>query len=206
MPNTPKPIPPYHDPALQGHFDRKKRRAICRMAQSCRVDAEPFCQLAGIDFPKYKASFQGSKDEETAAAIITAMWDQVAVQLPAENMLQLWNAVSEVIQGGVQTTQDPIIGDPFAVFLTGICKEMHEGKGWYKQTSVIKTGHRVDQKEAEKMQAYLKAQDNVRLCEDCGSEITTWSLEVTRVSTFAAQDRRGREMTIPYLPIDNRAE
>lgn len=202
MPNMPKPM---HDPALQGHFDRKKRRAMVRMAQSCRIDAKPFCELAGINFPQYEASFRAAKDEENAAAILTAMWDRVSVQLDSDGMMKLWNTVSEQVAGGVMTPSDPIIGDPFAFFLTGICKEMHDGKGWYKQTATIKTGTRVDQAEAEKMMKYLKAQDAIKYCEDCHTEITTWSAEVTRVSTFAMKDLRGQDMKMPYLPISNEA-
>lgn len=100
----------------------------------------------------------------------------------------LWGIVSEAMAGGVKRTQDPVVGDPFAVFLTGICTDMHEGKGWHKQTVVVKTGEMVDQAEGDKIIAYLKAQDNVKICEGCGKKIDTWQTDNTRISTFAAQE------------------
>lgn len=105
------------------------------------------------------------------------------------SQLALWNAVSERIQGGVRPGET-IPNDPFAVFLTGICQQPHPGEdglgqGWHKQTAVVKTGHHVDQPEGEKIIAYLKAQDNVRLCEVCLEPITTWQMDNTRMSVFA---------------------
>lgn len=104
-----------------------------------------------------------------------------------EGNLKLWNTISEAIAEGVKRTADPIVGDPFAVFLTGICQADHDGKGDYRQTAVVKTGTMVDQTEGEKIIAFLKAQDNVNTCEACGERIHVWQADNTRVSTFAAR-------------------
>ena len=158
------------------HFDAKKRRAMARMAQSMGIDPKPWAELVSIDVGKY------DRQDPTQN---TQMWNLIVGRMPTESVLPFWNVVSEAMAGGVQTPSDIIEGDPFAFFVTGICQrhhegtsinaegvEEHEGKLWYKQTAVIKTGHRIDQDEAEKMLAFLKAEDNVRLCEICREEIT----------------------------------
>jgi len=109
-----------------------------------------------------------------------------------EDLAKLWAKISDAMAGGVAHPSDPIIGDPFAVFLTGICQNIaaHPSHLERRQTAVVKTGHRVDQAEAERILAYLKAQENVYTCDICQGRITTWQSDNTRVSTFAAQDRK----------------
>ena len=167
------------------HFDRKKRRAMVRMAQSLELTPDTWAAAAGVNLGLYDLQDSAGR---------TAAWDAIARDLPPERMLRLWNEVSEAIAGGVPQTSAHIEGDPFAVFVTGICQADHEGKGPYKQTAVVKTGAMVDQEEGERIFAYLKAQPNVHLCEVCGERITTWQLDNTRVSTFAMQDKVGGQM------------
>lgn len=168
------------------HFDRKQRRAFARMAQACLIDPTPYGREVGIDPKRY--------DKENPTTW-TYMWGQIALRLSRESVLRLWNEISRYIaEGGVATPSDKIDGDPFAVFVTGICTEKHQGKGQYAQTAVVKTGHRVDQFEAEKIIAHLKAQANVNTCELCGESIGTWQCDVTRISTFAARPENRNPM------------
>ena len=104
---------------------------------------------------------------------------------------KLWGEISEAIAGGVQHPSEPVIGDPFAVFVTGICQNLdsHPTHLERRQTAVVKTGQRVDQFEGERIIAYLKAQENVNTCDVCHRPFTVWSTDNTRVSTFAAQDK-----------------
>ena len=176
---------PLSNPDIQAHFDRKKRRAMVRMAQACRLDPKRWGELAGVRIDLY--------DRDDASAQ-TMMWDQIGQRLQPEHLLRLWNEVSEAISGGVPDSSATVEGDPFATFLTGTCNEDHDGKGAYKQTAVIKTGHRVDQAEGERQIAYLKSQANVNKCELCGKTIHTWQADHTRMSTFRAQQMEGTAM------------
>ena len=173
---------------LASHFDRQKRKAMCRMAQSLNLAPTTWAEAAGVNLGAYDLEDPSGR---------TAAWDAIARDLPPERMLRLWNEVSEAIAGGVPNTSATVEGDPFAVFVTGTCTEPHEGRGHHKQTAVVKTGHMVDQAEGEKIFAYLKAQDNVNTCEVCGGAIHTWSMDHTRVSTFAAAEQVGRQMPEP---------
>jgi hypothetical protein len=165
---------------------------MARMAQACLIDPKPIAERVPGGFNV------GAYDSQEPSSW-SAMWIRLFTVLPDADLLWAWNQVAEAMAGGVQTASDQIEGDPFAFFLTGICQqhhegtsinaegvEEHEGRLWYKQTAVIKTGKRVDQAEAEKMLAYLKAEPNINTCEICKEPITCWSSEVTRVSTFRA--------------------
>jgi hypothetical protein len=110
-----------------------------------------------------------------------------------EGMTRLWSEITQAIGQGIPRTAETIMDDPFAVFVTGICQRPHGRNGeWHEQTVISKTGAMVDQKQGEDMIAYFKAQDNVNTCEACGEKITTWSCDNTRISTFAAQDKKRR--------------
>ena len=173
---------------LATHFDRQKRKAMCRMAQSLNLAPKTWAEAADVNLTGYDLESPTGR---------TAAWDAIARQLPPERMLRLLNEVSEAIAGGVPNTAATVEGDPFAVFVTGTCTDAHEGRGNHKQTAVVKTGNMVDQAEGERIFAYLKAQDNVNTCEVCGKSIHTWSLDNTRVSTFAAAEQVGRQMAEP---------
>lgn len=186
---------PYQADSLKGgkaqqHFERKQRIALARMAQACLIDPKRFATEARIDPSKI--------DRENASAW-THMWSQITLRLSNESLLRLWTEISEVISGGVPSTETHIPNDPYAVFVTGICKDLHNGQGWHKQIAVVKTGHRVDQAEGEKIVLHLKAQANVHTCEICGRRISTWQVDNTRVSTFAASERQGTAMAQPII-------
>ena len=119
-----------------------------------------------------------------------------------EGSLKLWNAISAAIAGGVQRVASQVEGDPFAVFVTAICQNVgqHPIHEPYRQTAVVKTGVLVDQDEAEKIIAFLKAQENVNLCEICHEPITTWSSECTRVSVFASRPENRNDRMARQLP------
>lgn len=137
-----------------------------------------------------------------------------------KNTLDIWKALTERIESGVQNPRDPILGDPFAVFVTGICADGHP---LHRQTAVHKTGHMLDEFECKKVIEYLKHQDPVRHCDaqvesgggcqcpspedatgfcrrcdrtidpgECGKPITTWQTDHTRISTFEASARTAR--------------
>jgi hypothetical protein len=181
------------NPQLQGEFRRKRLRALARMAQACRVDARRWATIAKVPFDRY--------DTEDPTSI-TALWDAIARNLPDEQVLPLYNLIGEAISGGVQTASDSILGDPFGVFVTGICRNPHDGKGDNWQTAVVKTGHRVDQPEAEKIIAYLKGQQNVNTCDVCGSTIDVWQCDVTRFETFKARpENRNPIMASPLRGV-----
>ena len=190
------------------HFDAKKRRAMARIAQSLQINPKPWGELVGVDVGKY--------DREDPSQN-TALWNVIVGRLTVEQILPFWNLVGEAMSGGVQSTSEIVEGDPFAFFYTGVCQrhhegtsitaegvEEHEGELWYKQTAVIKTGHRIDQDEAEKMIAFLRAEDNIKYCEICKEEITTFSAEINRVSAFRAKEAVGTPMspTAGFVNID----
>jgi len=166
-------------PEVVAHFDKKKRTAMARMAQACQLDLKKYAQMVG-GVPLAKIDRQGATD-------MTWAWGEVTRRMRPEQLLRLWTEVSEAIAGGVPSAATPIPGDPFAIFLTGICRQPHGTKGPHEQTAVVKTGHRVDQAEGEKILAYLKAQQNVNTCEVCGDRIVIWQADNTRVSTFAGK-------------------
>ncbi len=179
------------------HFDGKKRRAMARMAQANRIDPKPWAELTGVKLA----------DPEDPTKW-TTMWTTIVGRLTADQILPFWNVVGETLSGGVQSASEQVSGDPFAFFVTGICQrhhegtsinregiEEHEGKLWYSQTAVIKTGKRIDQAEAEDMLRYLKAQENVNTCEICGESIECWSSEINRVSAFRARQMVGAPMS-----------
>ena len=180
-----EPMRPPTPDELATHFDRKKRRAMVRMAQACGLDPKRWGEIASVRTDLY--------DLEDPSARL-ACWDQIAVGLPPESMLRLWNQVSEAIAGGVPQTSAHVADDPFAVFLTGICQYDHEGRGHHRQTAVVKTGELVDQAEGEKILLYLKSQDAVNTCEVCGEKITTWQADNTRISPFRTQEMAGTQM------------
>jgi hypothetical protein len=169
---------PYENPDLQPHFDRKTRIAFGRMAQACEVDPKRWGRWAHVRV--------GSFDQEDPSQR-TQMWSQIALKLPKRRLLELWNEISRRLHAGVMHPDSPVDGDPYAVFVTGRCTEPHEGRGNHEQTAVVKTGFRVDEAEAKKITAYLRAQVNVNTCEVCGKKISIWSTDVTRISTFAAR-------------------
>ncbi len=108
-------------------------------------------------------------------------------QATPEGEMALWAKISEHIAGGVATTQENIIGDPFVVALIGICDRPHGPDGVkYEQTAMVKTGSRVDQAEGERILAFLKGQADVHTCEQCGGLIENWQSDNTRFSTFKA--------------------
>ncbi len=109
----------------------------------------------------------------------------------------LWGAVAEKIDGGVQNTADPIMGDPFAIFVAGTCwgTEEHPHPE-HRQIAVHKTTHRVDEFEGKKIAQFLKDQPPVHTCDrtldsgdECGATITSWSVQNTRMGTFREQER-----------------
>lgn len=167
------------DPVVQ-HYDRVKRRAMVRMAQATGIKIQPWAHEA-------KLSLKHLDVEEPQT--LAGTWIRVGLELSDAQLARLWDEVAERMAGGVGDPSTPILGDPFGVFLTGICQRPHEGKGWRRQTAVVKTGARVDQTEGEKIIAHLKAQPDVNLCETCGGAITTWQADNTRISTFAAQEK-----------------
>lgn len=176
---------PEENPDLQPHFDRKQRTAFARMAQACGIDPTPYGREIGIDPKKY--------DDQDASSW-TLMWTQIGLRLKRESLLRLWNEISRYIaEGGVAHPDQSIEGDWYGVFVTGICQNKEEHHRLYGQyadhadTAVVRTGHRVDQKQAEKITAYLKAQTNVNTCGRCGEKIGIWSTDVTRINTFRAR-------------------
>lgn len=174
---------PLSDPTLQHHFDTRQRRALGRMAQSCQIDPSPYASLARVD--------PGAYDAQDARGR-TAMWTLIGLRLPPEALLRLWAEVGEAIAGGVPSASSSVQGDPFAVFVTGICLADHSGRGPLRQTAVVKTGERVDEVVGRRIVAHLQAQEAVSHCEVCGEPIHTWQSDHTRISTFAAQEK---EMT-----------
>lgn len=182
-----RPPPGTIDQGTQ-HFSRVKRKSMVRMAQACRLDVKRWAEVADVNWTQY--------DLKDPSGLMHC-WNAVARQIPAPALLLLWTAISEAISGGVPHPDQPIEGDPYAFFLTGTCTAEHGGRGPYQQIATIKTGYRVEQSEAEKMMAYLRAQEQVNTCELCGEKITVWSAETTRVSTFAAKQRVGTPMASP---------
>jgi hypothetical protein len=111
-----------------------------------------------------------------------------------EETMRLWRLIDEAIRGGVRRADEPLDGDPFAVFVTARCdnKAMHDGKGDHEYIAVIKTGKKVDEFEAAEILAQMKTEDNVNTCEVCQGAVTIWSIECTRMSTFAEKDKARR--------------
>lgn len=181
---------PYEDPGLQPHFDRKTRVAYGRMAQACEVDPKRWGRWAHVRV--------GAFDHEDPSQR-TAMWTEIALRLPRRRLFELWNEIARRLHAGVLHPDTPVEGDPYAVFLTGRCTELHQGRGNHEQTAVVKTGFRVDEAEAKKIGAYLKSQANVNTCEICGARIEIWSLDVTRISTFAARPENPKPMTASMI-------
>ena len=121
-----------------------------------------------------------------------------------EGDLAIWQDICEAVtsRGFLQSPANaPVeVGDPFAVAVTAICQDPHDGQGWWRQTAVVKTGHMVDQAEAEKIIAYLQAQPDVATCDatlvsgdQCAKPITCWSTSCSRVSELAVADGYGME-------------
>ena len=173
---------------MAAHFDRKKRRAMTRMAAATGLSPVRFAEVAGVNLAQYDLG-------DPSAA--TAAWDAIARQLSPEAMLRLWNEVSEAIAGGVPSTSTTFADDPWCIALTGICDggdDHHGGKGQYKQTAVHKTPGKLDQAEAEEVLAFLKKQPQLNLCEMCERKITTWQADNTRVSVLRARENQGQPM------------
>lgn len=139
-----------------------------------------------------------------------------------KSTIDVWKALTEKVESGIGNPRDPIVGDPFGVFVTGKCWDGHDK---WEQIAVHKTGHMVDEFEAKKIANFLKHEDPVRHCdcpvesgggcqcppeqrEDangycrrcdmtinplvCGKPITTWSVDNTRINTFGNRNPSGR--------------
>ena len=154
---------------MAAHFDRKKRRAMTRMAAATGLSPVRFAEVARVNLAAYDMG-------DPSAA--TAAWDAIARQLPPEAMLRLWNEVSEAIAGGVPSTSTTFADDPWCI----------------AQTAVHKTPAKLDQKEAEEVLAFLKKQPQLNLCEMCERKITTWQADNTRVSVLRARENQGQPM------------
>ena len=128
-----------------------------------------------------------------------------------EGDTRIWADVCEAVtaKGFLQSPANAPVepGDPFCVALTAICQDGHDGQGWWRQTAVVKTEAMVDQAEAEKIIAYLQAQEAVATCdatliggERCGKSITCWSTSTSRVSELAVADGYAMETSTTGTP------
>lgn len=155
-----------------------------------------------VDGPALRAHYSRSQRRAMAQMARACGIDPEKYASTPDGTLQLWNAIAEQIAGGVPRVSAQVDGDPFAFFCTAICDNLegHPVHEQFRMTAVIKTGRLVDQDEAEKMGAYLKAQENVNTCEICHQPITTWSMECTRVSVFAARPENANPHMARQLP------
>jgi hypothetical protein len=108
-----------------------------------------------------------------------------------QDPLVLWDEIKTRIGSGIPRANTNVIGDPFCLFLTGICDKHPEP---WEQTAVIKSPHGglIDEAEGRRMLEYLKDQPDVNTCEQCGDPITTWRSDMTRMSVRQDAERRAR--------------
>lgn len=126
-----------------------------------------------------------------AASLFGEDFDPSDYELTTEDSLRLWARIDEAIRGGVMHTNEVLKDDPFAVFVTARCTNhaMHPKGMDHEYIAVVKTGYKAGREEAERILAFMKNEENVATCEVCKHKVDVWSVESTRMSTFAAKDK-----------------
>lgn len=94
---------------------------------------------------------------------------------------ELWRAISEQVAGGIGHTSETVIGDPFVVSVTARCECGRE------HVAIVKTGKMVDQAEGEKITRFLRRQDSMIHCVDCGAELKIFSTAHSRLSVLKSR-------------------
>jgi len=100
----------------------------------------------------------------------------------------LWEKISEKIAGGVPRTNTVYVDDPFALFVTFRC---YNHRVPWEQTLVARsrTDSPIDEDEGKRIIAQFIGSER-SLCEQCGTQLTEYTSQMTRMSVFQEQDRQ----------------
>lgn len=106
---------------------------------------------------------------------------------------ELWGAIYERTKGGVQRPSDLVAGDPFCLFVTGICDQGHAP---WKMTIVAKKDGGVFMDEGEAKEKLAEIRENFPVCDAtlpsgdaCKKEVGQFSVDMTRMSVFERAER-----------------